>query len=658
VDLQPIRILLVEDNPGDARLLREYLSDAGGASFEICHVTHLSEALEVLGEGGQDVMLLDLSLPDSHGLETVRTAHSSAPGVPIVVLTGFDDETQAVRAVQEGAQDYLVKGRADGNLLVRSMRYAIERHRMMAELEQARKLEHYVATHDMLTDLPNRQLFQDRLDQALLEARRSRHRVALLFLDLDRFKLTNDTLGHAAGDRLIQAVAERLSHCIRASDTAARLGGDEFTVILPGVQRSHDVARIANKILDSLARPFLQEGIELYITTSIGISVFPSDGVDSETLLKNADIAMYRAKANGRNNFQFYTPAMNEKALERMELEYSLRHAVDRDEFVLHYQPQVDVSAGRIIGMEALLRWKHPTLGLLMPSEFIPLAEETGLIVPIGEWVLRTACQQAREWQKRGLPEVNMAVNFSARQFQRQNPIRSVTSVLNETGLDPHFLELELTESVVMRDAEAASATLRQLRALGIHLSLDDFGTGYSSLGHLKRFPLEKLKIDKLFVRSLTVDPSDRAITSAIIAMAHSLQLMPLAEGVETMAQLEVLRSLRCDHMQGFLFSGAVTAAAAARLLANQGTPRALSLVVEPCKPADRFPGDRGLHSAVIERPAPVADALPVGPFAEALLGKHLRGDALSSPAFPGPDTAGRVPPKVDSPIGPPSPLP
>jgi len=635
--LQPIRILLVEDNPGDARLFREYLAEEGSASFQIGQVDRLQAAMGMLAQGNYDVMLLDLSLPDSHGLNTVRTVHTAAPNLPIVVLTGHDDETQAVKAVQEGAQDYLVKGRVDGNLLARSMRYAIERHRMVTELAQARKVEHYIATHDMLTDLPNRQLFQDRLDHALADARRNRHRVALLFLDLDRFKLTNDTLGHAAGDRLLQSVAERLGRCIRSTDTAARLGGDEFTVIVPAVQRSQDVARVGNKILDALSRPFVQDGIEIFITTSIGISIFPSDGVDSETLVKNADIAMYRAKANGRNNFQFYTPAMNAKALERMELEYSLRQAVDRGEFVLHYQPQVDVSNGRIIGMEALLRWKHPTLGMLMPSEFIPLAEETGLIVPIGEWVLRTACTQARQWRDRNLPEVSMAVNFSARQFQRQNPVKTVTRVLNETGLEPRFLELELTESVVMRDAEAASATLRQLKQIGIHLSLDDFGTGYSSLAHLKRFPLEKLKIDKLFVHSLNEDKSDRAITSAIIAMAHSLQLTPVAEGVETLAQLEALRILACDKMQGFLFSGAVTAAAAGRLLDSQTSWRC--------------PGTYAIRGRE-ERPATgLAPELTVMPIVD-LAALSVRESLVT---VKGTDTPGPPPPKADSPKGPPS---
>ena len=322
----------MEDNPGDARLLRAYLAEADAASFQLTHEERLSAAIERLAADSFDVVLLDLSLPDSHGLDTLRRAHAATPSTPIVVLTGYDDETQAVRAVVEGAQDYLVKGNVDSNLLVRSMRYAVERQRMVAELEEARLKEHHVATHDILTDLPNRQLFQDRLGRALAEADRRGEKVAVLFLDLDRFKLTNDTLGHAIGDRLLRSVGRRLVGCIRGGDTAARLGGDEFTIILTGVKDVGDVNRVAEKVLTALRAPFRLGGQELLITTSIGVSLFPDDGRDTDTLLKHADVAMYRAKAGGRNTFQFFAPEMNERAFERMELERSLRLALDRSE--------------------------------------------------------------------------------------------------------------------------------------------------------------------------------------------------------------------------------------------------------------------------------------------------------------------------------------
>lgn len=586
MNLQPIRILLVEDNPGDARLLRESLREVEDAQFELAHVDRLDAAFQHLLTAEADVVLLDLSLPDSTGIDTIRRLHLHAPQLPIVVLTGMKDENQGVRAVQEGAQDYLVKGFADGNLLRRAMRYAIERHRILGELESARRQEHFVATHDLLTRLPNRQLFHDRLGQALAEARRHGSRAAVLFIDLDRFKFTNDTFGHAVGDRLLQAVAERLRGCVRETDVAARLGGDEFTVILNNVAREEDVSGVAQKVLDQLSEPFEVDGNEFFITASIGISMYPCDGGDTEALVKNADTAMYRAKSTGKNRFQFYLPEMNERALERMDLERSLRTALDRDEFVLYYQPQVDIRTGCIVGMEALIRWEHPRLGLLTPGRFVGLAEETGLIVPIGDWVLRTACAQVREWLDQGLPQIPVAVNISARQFQHHDPVAAVRRALEETRLDPEFLELELTESVLMNDATMAAESLLALKRLGTRISIDDFGTGYSSLAYLTRFPLEKLKIDRAFIQTITLDRQDRAVTSAIIALAHSLDLKPVAEGVETVEQLNTLRALNCDRIQGYFFSKPLTPSAATRLLVSRQERSGASRIALQAKPA------------------------------------------------------------------------
>lgn len=567
MDQRPIRILLVEDNPRDARLLRMILGDAETVTFELQEAARLEEGLALLERGAFDVLLLDLMLPDSQGIETVRRARACAPYIPIVVLTAFSDDAHAVQAVQAGAQDYLIKGSVETDLLVRSIRYAIERQRMLAELEQARRKEHFVATHDLLTGLPNRQLFQERLRSAIAEARERGEQLAVLFLDLDRFKVTNDTFGHPTGDCLLQAVARRLDGCLAEGDTAARLGGDEFTIIRQRLQTPAAAAALAERILDLLSQPFRVEATELFITASIGISLYPDDGMELDTLVKNADTAMYRAKSGGRNRYQFYHPRMSERAREQMELETSLHSALERREFLLHYQPQIEVSSGRVIGFEALLRWNHPRLGLLRPTEFISLAEETGLIGPIGEWVVREACAQNRAWQSQGLPPVTVAVNLSGRQFQQQDPVRTVIRALEDTRLAPRFLELELTESVVMQDPDRAVAALQDLKRVGVRISIDDFGTGYSSLSYLSRFPLEKLKIDREFVRTITLNPTNQAITSAIVALAQSLQLKPIAEGVETREQLETLRSLNCEFVQGFLVSRPLTAGAAGRFL-------------------------------------------------------------------------------------------
>jgi len=439
----------------------------------------------------------------------------------------------------------------------------------ITEQRQAQERLNFLAFNDNLTGLPNRLLLTDRLRQAMLESERYNRLVAVLFLDLDRFKLVNDTLGHDAGDRLLKDVAKRLSDCVRPGDTVARLGGDEFTVVLANVAHEDDVGRVAQKIFNVFAQPFLLAGQELFVSPSIGIALYPLDDVEPAALLKNADAAMYHAKDSGRNNFQFFTPELNQRAVRRLGLETALRHALERQEFVLHYQPQVDLSNGRIIGMEALIRWQREGTGLVSPLEFIPLAEDTGMIVPIGEWVLRTACTQNRAWQKAGLPALNMSVNVAARQFQQQNLAEVVARVLRETGLDPRWLSLEITESTVMHDAGAAIETLRQIGALGVGLSVDDFGTGHSSLSYLKRFPLHFLKIDKSFIDDITTDPNNAAITTAIISMAGSLELKVIAEGVETLAQLNFLRTHGCDAMQGYYFSKPLPAAALAALLAE-----------------------------------------------------------------------------------------
>lgn len=437
----------------------------------------------------------------------------------------------------------------------------------VTERKRAEEQIYNLAYFDSLTGLPNRLLFKEHLGHALAHSIRTKRLAAILFLDLDRFKHINDTLGHGIGDKLLQSVAECLVVCVRKCDTigrgggsdlassVSRLGGDEFTVLLTDIETVQDAARVAVRIINAVSQPFNLDGHEVIITTSIGISLYPDDGKDVVTLIKNADTAMYHAKDQGRNNFQFYNQSMNSTAYERLVLENHLRKALEREEFILHYQPQFDMATGRIIGVEALVRWRHPDLGMVSPALFIPLAEETGLIIQIDEWVLRTACAQNKAWQESGLPPITMAVNLSGQNFIRKNLLETIALIIGETGLDPRRLELELTESVLMKNAREAALTLRALKDMGLHISIDDFGTGYSSLSYLKKFPLDTLKIDQSFVREITSDSDSAAITRAIIAMAHSLKLSVVAEGVETEAQLEFLRENGCNALQGFLFS-------------------------------------------------------------------------------------------------------
>ena len=412
-----------------------------------------------------------------------------------------------------------------------------------------------LANYDALTALPNRTLFHQRLRRSLVHAQRFNEALAVLFIDLDRFKNVNDSLGHDAGDRVLRAVAERLKASLREVDTLARLGGDEFAVLIEQVTDVRMVGSVARKLLKAVAELLVLDGQEYQITASIGISTFPADGSDGTTLLKNADIAMYRAKEQGKNNSQFYAAAMNAHSRERLSLETGMRHALERGEFLLHYQPKVDIASGRITGMEALLRWMRPGLGMVSPAEFIPLAEETGLIVPIGAWVLKAACECVRAWQQTGVPPLRVAVNLSARQFAQANLVSDVARILDASGLAPSSLELEITESMVMNDPERAIQTLRQLKLMGIALAIDDFGTGYSSLGYLKRFPIDNIKIDRSFIKDIPGNNDDAIITRTIIDMTHNLRLKAIAEGVETEAQLDFLRQHGCDEMQGYYFS-------------------------------------------------------------------------------------------------------
>jgi diguanylate cyclase (GGDEF)-like protein/PAS domain S-box-containing protein len=439
----------------------------------------------------------------------------------------------------------------------------------ITERKRAEEQVKHLAFHDSLTGLPNRLLFHDRLRVAMVHANRYREKLAVLFLDIDRFKVINDSLGHPIGDELLRRIAERVGGCIRQEDTIARLGGDEFTVLLPGIAKEEDAATIANKILEAVRLPFFIEHRELFITTSIGVTLFPEDGTDPESLVRNADTAMYRAKEQGRDTTRLYAPAMNTKALERLSLEGRLRQALQNQELIVHYQPLIDLATGRIRGAEALLRWQHPELGLVAPGDFIAIAEVSGLIVPIGQWVLRTACAQARAWQLLGHPKFSVAVNLSARQFQQADLVFQVTEALHEADLPAAALDLEITESNAMQNAELSIATLQDLKSLGVSLSMDDFGTGYSSLNYLKRFPIDRIKIDQSFVRDVNRDPDDAAIATAIIAMAHSLELTAVAEGVETEEQLEFLLAQRCDEMQGYLFSRPVPAEEFEELLAS-----------------------------------------------------------------------------------------
>jgi diguanylate cyclase (GGDEF)-like protein len=498
---------------------------------------------------------------------------------PLAVIVGLSEEEQ-LASERGDVKVYLLRA-GIGSLLVvvlttilGRMSWQLARARVReneAHLTHARRVE-YLAYHDGLTALPNRGLFNKLLSQAISQARRYHRKLAVAFIDLDRFKQINDTLGHEAGDELLKEVANRLKACVRDSDTVARLGGDEFVVLLTELSDEQYAAAVAQKIITSVAKPFTLLGQEFRVTASIGISSYPKDGPDEQTLTKNADIAMYQAKEDGKNNFQFYSEQLNANSLERLTLESSLRHALERNEFQLYYQSKRDIATGQITGMEALLRWQHPDLGIVAPMQFIPVAEETGLIVPIGRWVLHTACLQNVTWQKHGLPRLKIAVNLTARQFSDEHLLRDIAAVLKSSGMEASLLELEIHESLLIQDIEKTLRILTDLKSMGVKIAIDDFGTGYSSLATLQRFPLDTIKIDRSYIRDIAIRGEDRNLTEAIIAMGKSLSLTVVAQGVETKEQADFLRQHACDEFQGFYFNKPMSADQFTELLQAQVT--------------------------------------------------------------------------------------
>src|SRR3984893_4223355 len=677
-------LLLIEDNPADERLIREVLAATGDNPFHFEWAKNLSDGLERLNKGGITAIIADLFLLDSRGIETVDKLLLAAPRIPILVLSGVDDQGIALQAVQHGAREYILKSHLDPYWLPRALRNVIERNaaeevlfnererakvtlnsigdavlctdssgnvtylNVVAEqmtgwsLEEAsgrpasevfriidgvtrqparnpldtaieqnrtmgltanciliRRDGHesaiedsaapihdrdgrgtgavivfhdvsvarfralqmaHSAQHDFLTDLPNRLLLSDRLTHAIATARRYHRQLAVLFLDLDSFKRINDSLGHAIGDKLLKAVGARLLAVVRKSDTVSRQGGDEFVIVLSSIERSEDAALSATKLIAAIIRPYSIDQHNLHVSGSIGISIYPTDGVEAEALIQNADNAMYHAKDNGSNNYLFFNEEMNVQAVEHQSLETSLRRALERHEFELHFQPKIVLKSGEITGVEALIRWRHPERGLIPPGEFIPIAESCGLIVQIGRWVLLEACMQARAWRDLGLRAVPVAVNVSAVEFLAKDFLSGVRTVLIATGVEPRNLELELTESVLIIDAESTIDTLHALKAIGVQLAVDDFGTGYSSFSYLRRFPLDALKIDRSFVHDITSNPDDAKIVSAMIGIGKSLRQRVIAEGVETLEQLDFLQSQGCGEGQGYYFSRPVVA--------------------------------------------------------------------------------------------------
>jgi diguanylate cyclase (GGDEF)-like protein len=553
-------ILIIDDDEQIRSLLKDLLSP----NADCTTVGSAEDALAILKSVNFDLVISDINMGGISGLDLVPRVLQQTPDTVVVMISGQQTIDFAIEAMRVGAFDYITKpldlrhvqtavsrALSQHHLLTQKRRY--ENHLEDLVKERTAEVEH-LAYHDGLTDLPNRVLFADRCNQALAIAQRNQNLVAVMLVSIDRFKKVTESLGHAAGDAVLTEAAARLQCCVTNGDTVARFEGDEFALLLTHVAETGDLTEVARAIDEVFKAPFHLGGQEVYVTTSAGISLFPSNGEDSSTILRNAVAALYRAKKQGGNNYQFYAADMNALALKRLAFETSMRRAIENDEFITYYQPLVNLASGAVVGSEALVRWQHPEMGLLLPGKFIGLAEDTGLILDIGDFVMRAACAQTRAWQDSGLGRLRIAVNISARHFQQKDFLDRLVEILGETRLDPTCLELELTETSIMENTESAVRVLTQLRKLGVRVAIDDFGTGYSSLSYLKRLPIDTVKLDRSFVMGATTDPDDAALVMAIVTLAHNLKLRVIAEGVETEEQAVFLRLLRCDEAQGFLF--------------------------------------------------------------------------------------------------------
>lgn len=563
-------ILVVDDDLASRMLMRASLEKAG---FRVAEAQDGLVAVTDFEEIQPDAVLLDVMMPKLDGYDTCRAIRKLNGGehTPILMVTGLDDIEAIHKCFDSGATDFITKP-INWAVLNYRVKYMLRASDAFLDVVDKQRQIQELAFFDHLTGLANRTLFKDTLEEALTECTKEEQQLAVLFMDLDRFKTINDTLGHHVGDYLLKNVAERVNSCIRESDTfsrlnkrnskhyISRLGGDEFTVLLPQLQEPEDAGRVARRINERLSEPFLLEDTEIYISVSIGISIFPLDGIEAEELMKHADLAMYYAKDKGKNNFQYYKKALNIKARERLDFENDVRKAVHGDEFELYYQPQIDLKSGNIIGAEALTRWRHAIRGMVSPVDFIPAIEELGLIIPFTDWVIRRSGQQQLEWKNAGVKQIRIAINISSKHFVEQKIPEKINQVLQEFNLSAEFLELELTESVLADQSEETLNTLKHIKELGMTISVDDFGTGYSSMVYLKTFPIDIVKIDRFFINDILTSSQDAAIVKAIIAMAHSMKMKVIAEGIEEPEQFSLLQSMGCDYGQGFLFSHAINA--------------------------------------------------------------------------------------------------